>query len=122
MSCSTENKNNIIKIMINHIQNGHSYNDDKVNHIMEMLVDESSIKTIDDIDLTFIEDNLHLLMYKNDEYIIRNITIDNIDNIDGSVTFGFDYLLKSKEGDKDAKYGKNTATVSYLDRPELLKK
>lgn len=115
-------KADVIKEVLNHISLNYDYNDNKANHILEMLVDASAIVKIEDINLDYINEHLNLLMYKHDEYNIRNIKVNSIDNIDCTVKVTYEYLEKINEDRDDVSYTSSYSNISFIDNPDILKK
>ena len=112
----------VIKELLNHISLNYDYNDNKAGHILEMLVDASTIVKIEDINLDYINEHLNLLIYNHDKYNIRNIKIDSIDNIDCTVRVVYEYLEKINEDRDDVSYTSNYNSISFIDNPDILKK
>ena len=121
MAATKETKDLILKALIEHIGNNYDYNDAKAGHIVEMLVDKNSTVTLDKVNLKWIEDHPERLMYKIDEYNIKNIVVDSIDNIDCTVRFSFQYCKKINEDRDDINYDIGHCDISFVDYPEILK-
>ena len=115
-----ESKDNIIKMFINYIHDGMNYNDDKCNHILEMLVDKSSIKTNESVNLGYIQEHPNLIMWKHEEYNIKDIELIGVDNINCIVMIKYKYLEKINEDRADVDYQDNRANISYIDNPDIL--
>lgn len=119
---NTSNKDNVIKEFIRYIDYGYDYNNQKQNRILEMLVDESSVIQPEDININYIKDNISKFVYKSEEYIIKNITIKDIDNISCNVIVKYDYIEKINEDRDDISYSTTNIQINYIDNPEVLKK
>ena len=117
---SNDSKDRIIKMVIDHIYGGMSYNEDKVNHILEMLVDESSIKVKENINIDYIKEHLNLFIYNHEKYNIKDIEIECIDNIDAVVRIKYKYLEKINEDREDISYIQAAINISYIDYPDIL--
>ena len=98
------------------------YNDNKVNHLLEMLVDSLSVYTEEDINLDWIEENINSLVYKSEEYNIKDVRIKCVDNISCDVLINYDYLEKINEDRDDVTYTTGTIYLNYIDNPKVLKK
>jgi len=120
-SSSVENKDLVIKMFLDYISQGYNYNDDKCNHILEMLVDKPTVKTEKDVNLSYIENNLKLLLYNSEDYYIKNIEIERVDNIDCVVVVKFKYLKKIDEDRADITYSDIRSNISFIDYPQVLK-
>lgn len=94
-SATVEAKDNLIKMVIKNINRNYSYNYNKVNHFVEMLVDKSAIKNIEDVNLDYIKNNLDLIKYKHEEFNIKDIEIDSVDNIDCEVIIKYKAIEKN---------------------------
>ena len=97
-----------------------NYNDDKCNHILEMLVDKSSIKTNESVNLGYIQEHPNLIMWKHEEYNIKDIELIGVDNINCIVMIKYKYLEKINEDRADVDYQDNRANISYIDNPDIL--
>lgn len=120
-NASQQDKDNIIKMFIDYIQDNVSYNDNKVNHILEMLIDKSVIKTVDDVNKDFIKDNIQLCVWQYDQYNIKDINIIGIDNINCTVNISFKRMAKIDEDRGDIDWDDCTSNISYIDNPKVLK-
>ena len=86
-AANKESKDLIINELLNHISLSYDYNDNKAGHILEMLVDPKAVISAKDINLDYINEHLNLIMYNHDKYNIKNIKVEGVDNIDGTVKF-----------------------------------
>lgn len=120
-SATQESKTIIIEELLNHISMNYDYNDQKAGHILEMLVDNSSVVRSGDVNLDYIKANPKLLMYKYEEYNISDINVADIDNIDCNVKISFKYLEKINEDRGDVTYTDTAVNINYLDNPDILK-
>ena len=120
-NASSDDKDNVIKILINYIQDDTNYNDAKVSHILEMLIDKTAIKTIDDVNKAFVEDNIELCVWQYDQYNIKDINIINIDNINCTVKISFKHMEKINEDRGDIDWDDCTSCISYINYPKVLK-
>ena len=120
-TATVEAKDNLIKMVIKNINKNYPYNDNKVNHFFEMLVDKSAIKNVKDVNLEYIKNNLNLVKYKHEEFNIKDIEVDSIDNIDCEVIIKFKAIEKINEDRADISYTDYTTSISYLDFPKVLK-
>ena len=120
-NASSDDKDNVIKILINYIQDDTNYNDAKVSHILEMLIDKTAIKTIDDVNKAFVEDNIELCVWQYDQYNIKDINIIGIDNINCTVKISFKHMEKINEDRGDIDWDDCTSCISYINYPKVLK-
>lgn len=121
MAATKETKDNVLKALIEHIGKNYDYNDAKAGHVIEMLVDNTAIVTPDKVNLKWVETHLDRLMYQQDKYNIRNISVDSVDNIDCTVRINFEYLEKVNEDREDVSYTSRQSDISFNDYPEILK-
>lgn len=121
MAATKETKDNVLKALVEHIGRNYDYNDQKVGHIVDMLVDKNATITPDKVNLKWVENHLDRLMYQQDKYNIRNISVDSVDNIDCTVRINFEYLEKVNEDRGDVSYTSSHSDVSFNDYPEILK-
>jgi hypothetical protein len=116
------NKDIVIKELLKHIDNGYDYNDIKKNHILEMLVDEDTIITIDKVNIDYVIEHFVDFMYKGDTYNYRNIKVENVDNIDCLINVSYEYMEKINEDRGDIDWVKANYNINFNDKPEVLKK
>ena len=121
MAATKETKDAVLQALVEHIGRNYDYNDQKVGHIVDMLVDKNAFITPDKVNLQWIEANLEQLMYQSDKYNIKNIVIDSIDNIDCTVRINFEYIEKINEDRGDVGYVSSYRDLSFNDYPQLLK-
>ena len=121
MAATKETKDAVLQALVEHIGRNYDYNDQKVGHIVDMLVDKNATITPDKVNLEWVENHLDRLMYNCEKYNIRNISVDSIDNIDCTVRINFEYLEKVNEDREDVSYTSSHSDVSFNDYPEILK-
>ena len=117
-----DNANKIIKEVLKHLDNNYDYNDNKKNHVLEMLVDSNSIVTVDKIDVNYITEKFNTFMYNGDIYNYRNIKVENIDNIECIVKVSYEYMDKINEDRDDIDWSKCNYNINFIDNPKVLKK
>lgn len=121
MAATQETKNLVLKALVEHIGKNYDYNDQKVSHIADILLDKNDFITPDKVNLKEIENYLDRLMYQQDKYNIRNISVDFVDNIDCIIRINFEYLAKVNEDRGDVSYTSSYSDVNFNDYPEILK-
>ena len=121
MAATKETKDLVLKALVEHIGNNYDYNDSKVGHIVDMLVDKNAVITSDKVNLKWIEEHTEHLLYNNDKYYIKNISIDSIDNIECTVRVKFEYIEKTDKDNDNISYTTYRSDISFNDYPEILK-
>ena len=121
MAATKETKDLVLKALVEHIGRNYDYNDQKVGHIADMLVDKNAIITPDKVNLKWVEKHKDMLMYEPNKYNIRNISIDSVDNIDCSVHIKFEYIEKVNEDKEDVSYISSKSDINFNYYPEILK-
>ena len=121
MAATKETKDLVLKTLVEHIGNNYDYNDSKVGHIVDMLVDKNAVITPDKVNLKWIEAHPERLIYQIDKYNIKNISVESIDNIDCTVRVKYEYLEKVNEDRGDISYTSSHSDISFNDYPEILK-
>ena len=121
MAATKETKDLVLKTLVEHIGNNYDYNDSKVGHIVDMLVDKNAVITPDKVNLKWIEAHPERLIYQIDKYNIKNISVESIDNIDCTVRVKFEYLEKINEDRDDVSYTNSSTDINFNDYPEILK-
>ncbi len=121
-SATTESKNLVIDELLNHISLTYDYNDNKAGHILELLCDSNNIITRNNVNLDYINKHLNLITYNHEKYNIRNIKVDNIDNIDCVIKISYEYIEKINEDRDDITYTPSYANINFIDNPDILKK
>ena len=121
MAATKETKDLVLKELVKHISNNYDYNDSKVGHIIDILVDKNAIITPDKVNLKWVEKHQDMLMYETDKYNIRNISVDSVDNIDCTVRIKFEYIEKVNEDKEDISYTSSKSDINFNYYPEILK-
>lgn len=121
MAATKETKDLVLKELVKNIGRNYDYNDQKVGHIVDMLVDKDAVITPEKVNLKWVENHLDRLIYNHEKYNIKNISIDYVDNIDCTVYINFRYLEKGNEDKGDVSYTSSYSTISFTDYPEILK-
>lgn len=121
MTATKETKDNVLKALVEHIGRNYDYNDQKVGHIVDMLVDKNAIITPDKVNIKWVEANPERLMYQHEKYNIKNISVDSVDNIDCTIRIKFEYLEKINEDREDVSYTSSYKDINFNDYPQILK-
>ena len=121
MAATKETKDAVLQALVEHIGRNYDYNDQKVGHIVDMLVDKNAVITPEKVNLKWIETHPECLMYKTDKYNIRNISVESVDNIDCTVRVSYEYLEKINEDRADVSYTKSYSDISFIDYTQILK-
>lgn len=121
MAATKETKDNVLKALVEHIGRNYDYNDQKVGHVIDMLIDKNAVVTPEKVNLKWVENHLERLMYQPEKYNIKNISVDSVDNIDCTVKLNFEYLEKVDEDRDDVSYTNFYSYISFNDYPEILK-
>ena len=116
-----EDKDLVLGLFIQQLAGGYSYNDNKVNHVLELLVNPRIFIEKEHINLDYIKNNIKNYIYKFDEYIIKDVTIDYIDNLEGLVYCKYKYKEKINEERGDIDFSDGKFNVSFIDYPQVLK-
>ena len=121
MASTKETKDNVLKALVEHIGKNYDYNDQKVGHIVDMLVDKNAVVTPEKVNLKWIEAHPERLIYQIDKYNIKNISVESIDNIDCTVRVKYEYLEKINEDREDVSYTSSYSDINFNSYPEILK-
>ena len=121
MAATKETKDLVLKALVEHISNNYDYNDNKVGHIVDILVDKNAFVTPEKVNLKWVEANPERLIYQIDKYNIKNISVESIDNIDCTVRVKYEYLEKVNKDRGDVFYTSSYSNISFNDYPEILK-
>ena len=121
MAATKETKDLVLKALVEHIGRNYDYNDQKVGHIVDMLVDKNAVITPEKVNLKWVEDHKDMLMYEPNKYNIRNISVDSVDNIDCAVRIKFEYIEKVNEDKEDVSYISSKSDINFNYYPEILK-
>lgn len=117
-----ENKDNILKMFIEKLGNDYSYNDSKINHVLELLVNPKVIIEKEHINMDYINKNFTKWLYQPDKIIIKDIAFKSIDNIEGLIYISYSCKEKCNEYRDDINFNNTTVSISFIDYPEVLKK
>ena len=121
-SATKESKDKVLNELLNHISSNYDYNENKASHILEMLVDNNSIITCEDVNIDYINNSLELLMYNHDKYNIKNIKVVSVDNIDCNIKVTYEYLEKINEDRDDVSYVSSCSNINFIDNHNKLNK
>ena len=121
MTATKETKDLVLKALVYNIGKNYDYNDERVGHIIDMLVDKNAFVTSDKVNLKWIEANPERLIYMHENYNIRNISVDSVDNIDCSVRIKFEYIKKTDENRDDVSYTTSYSDIDFNNYPQILK-
>ena len=121
MAATKETKDAVLQALVEHIGRNYDYNDNKVGHIVDMLVDKNAVITPDKVNLKWVENNPDRLRYQHEKYNIKNISVDSVDNIDCTIRINFEYLEKINEDRGDVSYINSYSDISFIDYPQILK-
>lgn len=120
-AATKEAKDSVIRLLIDHMNNGYDYDDFKGSHVLECLVDNKAIVTKDDVNIEHIKSNLKCIMYGYEKYLIKDIKVERVDNIDCCIVISYSYKEKLNEEREDISYVNSHATIYWKDYPQVLK-
>ena len=118
-SANVESKNFVIRMLLNYIANQYD-GDKKVQHILDLMLDSEQFIEPEHINIDYIKNNLNLLMWKADEYNIKDIELVGVDNVDCVVIVAYKYLEKINEDRDDVTYTDSKANISFVDYPDII--
>lgn len=118
-SADVESKNFVIRMLLNYIANQY-YGDKKIQHILDLMLDSEQFIEAEHINIDYIKNNLNLLMWKADEYNIKDIELVGVDNVDCVVIVAYKYLEKINEDRDDVTYTDSKANISFVDYPDII--
>lgn len=121
-AAKVEAKDNVIRMLIEHMNNSYDYDDFKGSHVLECLVDNKAIVSNEDINLNYIQENLKIVKYNYEKYLIKDIVIERIDNIECQITINYSYKEKLNEERDDIDYINTYTIISWKDYPKVLNK
>ena len=117
-----KDKDFLLKLFIMNLVKDYRYNDDKVNRVLELMLDNSKFVKAEHIDMVYITKNIDKFAYYADKYYIKDVTLGSIDNINSIIQINYKYLEKINENRADVDYNDNCVNISFIDYPEVLKK
>ena len=120
-SASHPAKDIVINEVFKHIGLEGDYHDKKAAHVLEILADPESRVLIKDVNLDYIKEHLNLISYNSDNYIIKDIKLLGVDNINGYIWIEYKYLEKINEDRGDIDFSITRTVISFIDNPEILK-
>ena len=118
-SADVESKNFVIRMLLNYIANQYD-GDKKIQHILDLMLDSEQFIEAEHINIDYIKNNLNLLMWKADEYNIKDIELVGVDNVDCVVIVAYKYLEKINEDRDDVTYTDSKANISFIDYPDII--
>lgn len=99
----------------------YSYNDDKVNHCLELLLDGKKAIGPHNVNMNYIKDNFNKYIYKADEYIIKDIELKSIDNLEGIIYINYKHKAKINEFNDKVDFDQAIVSISFIDDCQMLK-
>ena len=118
-SADVESKNFVIRMLLSYIANQYD-GDKKIQHILDLMLDSEQFIEAEHINIDYIKNNLNLLMWKADEYNIKDIELVGVDNVDCVVIVAYKYLEKINEDRDDVTYTDSKANISFVDYPDII--
>ena len=115
-------KDRMLEAFISKLNGEYSYNDDKVSRCLEILLGASQLVNPYDVDMDYIKKNINKYIYKPENYIIKDIELESIYNIDGVVCIGYKSKEKINEDRNDIEFEHRIVNISFIDYPQVLKK
>lgn len=112
-------KDVLLKEFINEFIADNSYNDDKVNHLLELLIGKANYIGKEDINLEYIKENMSKFIYNGESYSFQNVLIDKVSDINNSVTMSYQY--KNKDDSEDD-WRNSYVNIDMDEYPECVKK
>lgn len=112
-----ENKDFLLKTFILNLSD-YSYNDYKINRALELMLDTSKFIENEHVDMDYITQNIAEFIYKGEKYEYKDIYINRINNIEGTIEIRYKYKDKDKEED----YTESYFNVNFIENPQVLKK
>ena len=113
-------KDMMLSEFISKLGGNYSYNDDKVNHCLELLLGAKPTYPAD-INMDYINKHFKEYIYKPEEYIIKDIKLESIDNIEGVVCIGYKAKEKINEFRDDIGFHQNSVNISFIENQKVLK-
>ena len=92
-----------------------------ITHLLDLLVDPSLAKTNVVLNDKYINDNLKSFIYKYENYNIRNIKLESINEVDCTVIISYEYIEKINEDRDDVNWSINKISIDFINYPEVLK-
>lgn len=118
-SVNVESKNFVIRMLLSYLANQYD-GDKKIQHILDLMLDSEQFIEAEHINIDYIKNNLNLLMWKADEYNIKDIELVGVDNVDCVVIIAYKYLEKINEDRDDVSYTNSKANISFIDYPDII--
>lgn len=118
-SVNVESKNFVIRMLLSYLANQYD-GDKKIQHILDLMLDSEQFIEAEHINIDYIKNNLNLLMWKADEYNIKDIELVGVDNVDCVVIVAYKYLEKINEDRDDVTYTDSKANISFVDYPDII--
>ena len=118
-SANVESKNFVIRMLLSYLANQYD-GDKKIQHILDLMLDSEQFIEAEHINIDYIKNNLNLLMWKADEYNIKDIELVGVDNVDCVVIVAYKYLEKINEDRDDVTYTDSKANISFVDYPDII--
>ena len=113
-------KDNLIKMLLFHINDSSDYYDKKAYHLLELLVNDSAFIEPEHINIDYIKGHTNLIMWDYLKYNFKDIKVESVDNIDCTALISCKYIDKINEDREDVTYEDIKVKLNFIDYPELL--
>lgn len=108
-------KEDIIYDIFAYIDNMYDSGDRQQLHILSCLADASSMVTIDDVNVQWLNEHKNLIM-ESDNYKLKDYKIVSVNNVGCYVEINYNYY------DKTGNTYNSTTSISFLNYPEIINK
>ena len=123
LKCATPTaKDLVINTILVHLDKNYDYQDRKASHILEMLVDDKAFKKPEHINMDYVNNNLNKFIYGYEQYNIKDVILEDVDNINCVAIINYKYIEKFNEDRDDIEWGSNRICINFIDTPDILKK
>lgn len=119
-TASQSNKDYVLKELIHYFYDG-CYDNDVEAHLLELMIDNTIVKHINDINLDYIKENIDKYIYNYDKYIVKDITIKSVDNISCIVEVRYNCKEKINEDRDDINFNERYVDINFITQPKVLK-
>ena len=117
-----ENKDAMLNAFIVNFVNTYKYNDDNVNHCLEILLGKTNPIDTNDIDMDYVKKNINKYIYKSEHYIIKDVELKSVDNIEGIICVDYKAKEDIDKDDDNISFNRCSINISFIDYPQVLKK
>ena len=99
----------------------YNYDDYKINRYLEFLLGELKPISPNDINMDYIKTNFSKYIYNPEDYIIKDVELESIDDIEGIIYINYKSKKKVDKDNTDIDFYQHNISINFIAYPQVLK-